>query len=119
MSEFEVKIQVRPHSSSHGAHRDKLLVGDLGGHGRIRTFRIYAEDMKDAGGRADLIALGILSHPMCWRAPIVSIVQIDDRFSGSEHEIDSVSSDTWARQFDEAFSCRATKSAADGGGGAA
>lgn len=72
MRYWEIKIEVWPHSSGNGATKDQEACGD-----RERTFKTYAENAAEAMKHADLIVTGIKTNPMVWKAPIISLRQMD------------------------------------------
>lgn len=68
-----VAIEAWPHSSGRGQEVDQATVGP-----REQHFVVKAVGMSDALEGAELIAVGMRTNPMVWRAPIVQIRQIKE-----------------------------------------
>jgi hypothetical protein len=63
-----IRIEAWPHSTGRGQEVDQAQAGK-----REQTFVVSAQDAKDALERAELIAQGMRTNPMVWRAPIIEI----------------------------------------------
>lgn len=72
MTSWIVVLEVWPHASGTGAVKDQEAVGR-----RRRAFTVKADNIHQALEKADLIVVGITSHPMVWQAPIQSLNQRD------------------------------------------
>lgn len=69
-----VTIEVCPHSTGNGAAADQRAAGL-----RFQNFAVRAEGMAAALELAEALAQGVRTNPMVWRAPIVAIVQEQER----------------------------------------
>ena len=69
-----VTIEAWPHSTGKGADNDQKSAGE-----RSQNLAVHAEGMAAALEIAEAIAQGIRTNPMVWRAPIVAIVQGQER----------------------------------------
>lgn len=72
MSEYyDVEIRVWPFSTGKGRDVDQKNAGEA-----VQHFRVEADGMSSALHKANLIAIGILTNPHVWQAPIYKIVRI-------------------------------------------
>lgn len=70
MDRWKVQIEAWPHSTGSGIEKDQKQVGE-----RVQIYCVRAIDIADALKCAELIAQGMRSNPMVWRAPITEIVK--------------------------------------------
>lgn len=82
-----VTIEAWPHSTGNGADADQRAAGL-----RSQNFAVRAEGMAAALELAEAIAQGMRTNPMVWRAPIVAIVQEQER----QRQLEKPSA-TWAK----------------------
>lgn len=74
-----VTIEAWPHSTGNGNQADQKAAGD-----RVQNFAVRAIDASEALKCAELIAQGMRTNPMVWRAPITAIVKSASPASDTE-----------------------------------
>jgi hypothetical protein len=79
MDAWLIRIEAWPHSSGRGQDVDQAQAGP-----RQQSFVVRAIDARGALERAELIAEGMRTNPMVWRAPITEIRKAHEDERASE-----------------------------------
>lgn len=70
MYDWDVSIEVWPHSTGKGADEDQKAAG-----ARARTIRVKADSIGIALRLAQLFADGVKTNPAVWQVPIMRIAR--------------------------------------------